>query len=298
MEKMEHTFLIGIDGGGTGCRVAIADANLRLISEATAGPANIATAFDQSVFNIGSALSAAAHGAGIDKKDLRSAQVHLGLAGVMDKAGEVRVASSLNFEHCQVTDDRPTNVMGALAGADGYLLSVGTGTIAAASNQGQCSYVGSWGFFIADQASGAWLGRHILDRTLQSYDKVIPISPLTSTLLKEYNNDPRAIVSFSLTAAPVDYAAYAPQVIEAAEAGDAIALKLMQEGSDYLMAALRALGHKSDEPVCLAGGVGKHYKPYLGKSDAIEFLEPKGSAITGALYLAKMAFDQRLRDQK
>jgi glucosamine kinase len=294
MKDSNNTLLVGIDGGGTGCRVLIADADRTVISQGHAGAANVATNYDLAIKNINAALKMALDGASLKRSEIETAPTHIGLAGVMNQATSDDVAKELNLKNCAVTDDRPTSIVGALAGADGYVLSIGTGTIAASSEGGQFKYVGSWGFFVADQASGAWLGRHILDRTLQSFDKVIPFSPLTAKILKDYEGDPRNIVSFSLTATPADYATYAPDVIAAAEDGDAIALKLMHEGRDYLVAALSALGHQDGSVVCLAGGVGQHYKKYLTSQKNLEFIPPKESAVLGALKLAQNAYKGRL----
>jgi glucosamine kinase len=287
MKDSNNTFLVGIDGGGTGCRVLIADADRTVISQGHAGAANVATNYDLAIKNINAALKMALDGAALNRSSVENAPTHIGLAGVMNQAVSTSVTESLSLNNCIVTDDRPTSVVGALGGEDGHVLSIGTGTIAAASEAGQFKYVGSWGFFIADQASGAWLGRHILDRTLQSFDRVIPFSPLTAKILKDYESDPRNIVSFSLTASPADYATYAPEVIAAAEDGDAIALGLMHEGRDYLIAALSALGHQGNSAVCLAGGVGQHYKKYLTTCMDLEFVPPKESAVCGALQLAQ-----------
>ena len=72
--------------------------------------------------------------------------------------------------------------------------------------------------------------------------------------------------------------------MEAAKAGDSAGLSLMWQGATFLRFALDGLGHRAGEPLCLTGGVGVHYAPYL---DDLTLIAPKGSALDGALALAR-----------
>jgi glucosamine kinase len=53
-------FVIGCDGGGTGCRLVIADGQGRVLAQAIGGPANVTSDFDQAVANLRDALARAA----------------------------------------------------------------------------------------------------------------------------------------------------------------------------------------------------------------------------------------------
>ncbi len=46
------TFFLGIDGGGTGCRAALADADGLIIGQGQGGPANINTDVEGAAVNI------------------------------------------------------------------------------------------------------------------------------------------------------------------------------------------------------------------------------------------------------
>ncbi|MBX8828293.1 N-acetylglucosamine kinase, partial [Ochrobactrum sp. SFR4] len=52
-------YILGIDGGGTGCRAAIADTSGKVLGTGQAGPADIMTDMDTSVVNILAATDAA-----------------------------------------------------------------------------------------------------------------------------------------------------------------------------------------------------------------------------------------------
>lgn len=285
--------LVGVDGGGSGCRVAIANGAAVILALAKGGRANATTDLDQTIKNVTVAIDAAAQKAGIGQDALNAASAHFGLAGMQNQTDANRIASAFSFAGCTVTDDRPTTVSGALGGKDGFLISVGTGTIVARSLSGQSRFIGGWGFYVSDQASGAWLGRGALDRTLQCYDKMARHSDLSRNLLSQFGDDPNQIVTFSVDAKPGDFAGFAPDIIKAAQAADENARDLMKQGAAYLGRALTVLGFQPGDALCLAGGVGPHYQPYLVEKTTRNIVKPKGSALDGALYLAARAASVR-----
>lgn len=286
MDESQNTILIGVDGGGTGCRAAVALGDQTVLATATGGPANAATGFNEAVKNVQQAIAAAAQNAGLKESHIRQAKVHLGLAGVMNEDIASQLIDALPYDFIRVTDDRPTAIAGALGQHDGYLVAVGTGTIIAATKSGVVQYVGGWGFYVADQASGAWLGKRLLEETMLSFDGVKPQSNLTRSTLQDFDNDPNNIVAYSIKAQPGDFGKLAPAVVTAAEVDDPVAVSLMKEGASFLEQALMALKFKAGDRVCLTGGVGRFYKPYLSNKVSSNLVEPLGTSVNGAIYLA------------
>lgn len=291
MSNSENTLIIGVDGGGTGCRVAIGARSEGILAQADGGRGNMASDPDVAIRNVLTTVKAAAAKAGISVGALNTAVAHLGLAGVMTAKDSANVASKLPFAACVVTDDRPTAITGALGGEDGYLLSVGTGTIVASSKEGAFKYIGGWGFHVADQGSGAWLGRAALEQVLLCHDGLEAHSDLTRALLDKFDNDPNAIVSFSMSAKPGDFGMLAPEIVSAAHADDPWGRTLMQNGADYLMRGLAALAFKPGEVLCLSGGVGPHYAEYFPPELLSGQIARKGSALDGAFALALSGFN-------
>ncbi|MGB7242601.1 MAG: BadF/BadG/BcrA/BcrD ATPase family protein [Sulfitobacter sp.] len=287
MQSLADTILIGVDGGGTGCRVAIGTDRRGLLAEVCGGRANATSDFDLAIDNIKKAVALAAVQAGLDLDDAAPISAHLGLAGVLTAGDAQKVADALPYTQCIVTDDRPTAITGALDGQDGFLVSVGTGTIIGKARDAAFRFIGGWGFHLADQASGAWLGRAALDRTLQCYDKVLDHSPLTQNILTRFDGDPNKVAAFSFVAKPGDYGTFAPDVLDAAAVGDPIGLELVTEGADYICGGLVALGFKPGDALCLSGGVGPHYAPYLPKQMASCVIAAKHSAVYGAFQMAR-----------
>lgn len=75
-------------------------------------------------------------------------------------------------------------------------------------------------------------------------------------------------------------------VVQAADAGDALARDLLDLGAAWLDRALAALGHRPEEPIRLIGGLGPRYRPYLDRPNR-SFAPPLGTPLDGALILAR-----------
>jgi glucosamine kinase len=284
MTDSGHTFLIGVDGGGSRCRFALADAAGRVLARHEGGASNIASDF---------ATAAETIRQGIDT--LRACPalpagarlvIHLGLAGANAPGTGDRLARHLQLPDLTVEDDRRTAVTGALGGGPGAVASCGTGSFVCRMAGDRLLSVGGWGLALGDDASGAWLGRQALRRAILALDGLLPATGLLRDLAARTGGNQPAMVDFAIAAQPRDYAALAPVVVAAATAGDAEALLLMQQGAAYLRDALKALGHAPGEPLCLLGGVGPHYAAHLPD---LAIRPPHLPALSGALMLAARA---------
>ncbi|MDO7557318.1 MAG: hypothetical protein MUR46_05840 [Loktanella sp.] len=294
MTHSEHSILIGVDGGGTGCRVAVGTLADGVLAQAEGGPANATSDIALAIQNVASTIEVALKTAGLSASD---ATVHVGLAGVMGRNEVDKIAAAFPYKTITVTDDRPTAITGALGGKDGYLLSIGTGSIAAASKVSKFAYVGGWGFQVSDHASGAWLGRAALEQVLLCFDGLAEHTALTREIFKKYNQDPNKIVTFCQSATPRDYAALAPDIIKGAQENDPWGRAIMGKGAAFLMRNLTRLGFQNGDTLCLSGGVGPHYADYLPKGANQGLIPAQGSALDGAFQLAKQALMDRLEQQ-
>ncbi len=287
MADSNGSVLIGVDGGGSGCRAAVACDFQSSRGEGAGGSANFSTDPDGTIENVRAAISSACAQAGIDPAVLKTRGVaHVGLAGVMDDGDAARVAARLPIADCFVTDDRPTAVAGALGGGDGYVIAAGTGSFVARSVGGKAGFVGGWGLRIGDEASAAWIGRALISRVLHCADGLYPHSELTERILSEFESTTIGVVRFSLKATPFDYGAHAPKVVEAAKAGDANGLDLMRAGAAYLVQALKALGFAPGARLCAMGGIGGAFVDYLPGEMTANMVTAQGSPLDGAMVLA------------
>jgi len=63
---------------------------------------------------------------------------------------------------------------------------------------------------------------------------------------------------------------------------------IVTQGADWLERALIALGHDDALPLCLIGGLGPRYRDLLARGGR-RFIDPLGTALDGALILARRA---------
>jgi len=273
--------ILAVDGGGTNCRFALETNGLRQV--VTLGAANVSTDFRRAVATLRDGLRLLAVNSGVPTDALASLPAYLGLAGVVDEADAVRVRAALPLSNAEVSDDRSSAVRGALGRANGSLAGLGTGSFFARQNGGAIRLSGGWGSRLADEASGFWIGRTALVATLDTVDGFKPASDLTRALMDQFGG-PRGIVAFSISAAPTEVAALAPNVIAAAEAGDPAGSFVLKSGAEHILKTLTAMGWQPGEPLCLIGGVSAAYRAHLPGIAPVPAL---GTALDGALALAR-----------
>lgn len=278
-----------MDGGGSGCRAALAGRTGPIGPVGHAGAANFTTDPTQAIANVHAAIADALMRAGLATDAARGMCAHVGLAGILTQADADCVTAQLPFAQCIVTDDRVPLVAGALGGREGALLAVGTGSFGATCKGGVLQYVGGWGLTLGDDASGAWLGRELLAETLRAMDGLVAHSPLTRDIAARFAHTPSGIVAFAGTAHPKDYATLAPDIVDAALARDPVACALMQRGAAYLASITASAAPDSEAVLCLAGGLGPHYAPFLPAQDRQRLCDPLGTALDGGVALARSA---------
>ncbi len=281
--RMSESYVIGVDGGGSGCRAALADGEGRILSTGIAGPANATSDFDLAVANVFSAIKDACE----DVTEPGSWPTHVGLAGIMSGNDAARLSDALNLSRLTVSDDSATTVAGALAGRNGVVGAIGTGSLFGATIDGETRYLGGWGLQLGDQASGAWLGRGLLQQVMLVHDGLAEASPITEMIWARNGREPSGIVTFATKATPGDFATLAPDIVRAAAQGDTVAKTLIDEGSAYLEQAIRALDPGPPAVICLTGGLGEVYANWLAQDLAERLVDPAGTALDGAVYLAR-----------
>lgn len=271
--------ILGVDGGGTGCRAAVADLSGHVLGRGEAGAANIASEPDGAAGNIREAVEQALGQAGGTGASIRRAV--LGLAGANLPGAPERLATSLPYPKVTIVTDAVTATRGALGEGDGILAAIGTGSVFATQRAGQIRQFGGYGFTLGDEGSGASLGRALLSRALRAHDGVLPMTALLSTLLAEMNG-PGGIVAFAFTAQPADFAALARRITAST---DPAAQSILQAAEAEVAATLDALQTGTGLPVVFLGGLGPHYARRFQTRWPI--LPALGTGLDGALHLAQ-----------
>lgn len=264
---------LGIDGGGSGCRAALADASGRILARAEGGPANIASDFAGALATLRATAEAACAG---HDGDLRAV---LGLAGTNLSGAGSRLAAALPFP-ARVVQDVTTSVRGALGRDDGIVAALGTGSVFARQIGGEIRAIGGWGLRLGDEGSGAWIGRAMLSQITRVLDGYLPATDLTQALVEQFEGG-AGLVRFSLAATPADFAALVPRILDAARGGDAVAGAVIRAAQDEIRRAIAHLQPEQSLPVTWIGGLGAA----LALDDWPQ-RPARGTALDGALALA------------
>lgn len=283
-------FVLGIDGGGTSCRAALATVEGTVIGRAKSGAANIRTDLTGARSNIVDAARQAFIAAGQDPELIPQTPAILGLAGANVGTYRQQLEAILPFSTSRVETDAEIALEGAVGSGDGAMAILGTGTAYMARKNGTSRAIGGWGFQVGDQGSGARIGRDLLEQTLLAYDGVRAGSPLTDSMMAVFRNNPEDVVEFTTNAKPGDFGGFAPKVFEHAEKGDSVANWILDRTIADVEASLGALNLADDAPLCLLGGLAPLYAPRLSARYQALLKPPLDDALGGAVQMAARLF--------
>ncbi|HTV69718.1 MAG TPA: N-acetylglucosamine kinase [Rhizobiaceae bacterium] len=283
-------FVLGIDGGGTSCRAALATADGRILSRAKSGAANIRTDLTGARASIVEAARLAFEEAGHNSALLPNTPALLGLAGANVGTYRRQLEAILPFSRSVVETDSAIALEGAIGEADGAMAILGTGTAFMVRHDGVTRQVGGWGFLIGDQGGGARIGRDLLEETLLAHDGIRKTSPLTEALLAVFRGEAQDVVEFTTTAKPGDFGGFAPMVFDYAARGDIVAETILTRAVGAVEASLDALQLRDGDPLCLLGGLAPLIEPRLSERYRRIVREPKQDALGGAVSKAARVF--------
>ena len=285
-------YLFGIDGGGTGCRAAVADSSGRVLGRGKSGPANIVTDGELALKNIIAAAHGACDAAHLSPDVLAEADGVLGLAGANIGKFGPRIAARLPFRKASVETDALIALHGALGDADGAVAIIGTGSVFIARQGDTIRTVGGWGFMVGDLGSGARVGRALLQEALLAHDGVHAGSPLTDEVLARFDGNPQSLVEYAHMARPGEFGTFASLVFDHAERGDSIGRSLVEGAVRSIEEALDAILPPGCDRLCLLGGLAGPYRKSLTARYQALLREPIGDALDGAVALALQRFRQ------
>ena len=230
--------VLGIDGGGTRTRASIVDGEQvlafaedgsikRLRVGATAAEANL-RALLKDVFEQAALNGVKAASAGVASSSM---------PGV--KEWITAVFKDFGVERSEVVGDEVIALDGAFKGGPGILQIAGTGSncIGRAPDGGRES-AGGWSSRLGDEGSGYWIGLHAVRRALNALDREDPtrILEVVGEIWGTKTID--ELVNLGDSTPGPDFAALAPAINELAEAGDAVALGVLQQAALDLVASV------------------------------------------------------------
>jgi glucosamine kinase len=286
MNKKPLLFL-GVDGGGSRCRVRLRDEAGALRAESVGGSANIYQDFDGGMATILATAREACAKAGVATTDVHAG---LGLAGLVTSVGTVKVEqAALPFASVTIENDAFVACIGAFGGGDGGIVIAGTGSIGLARVKGERIMVGGWGFEIGDHGSGAWIGHHAVRRTALSIDGLLQPTGLLEEIASRVGGDRISLTHWAQNATPRDFAQFSPLIFERAAKGDVQAMMIVVEGASAISNLGRALKARGAKRLCMLGGLSNAYPPYLDADVKMALVPPIADAQDGAIMMARKA---------
>jgi glucosamine kinase len=288
LERM--SYLIGIDGGGTGTRARLARTDGTLIGEGQAGPSGLGQGIEQAWRHVGQATAAAFGAAGLEMAPPATCGIGLGLAGAhVPERCEAFLKVAPAFAHIALDTDAYTAVLGAHAGRPGAVVAAGTGSVGEALRRhGERVSVGGWGFLIGDEGGGAWLGLRAMREAHRACDGRAPAGPLVHKIWQIAGRDRESLLAWCERAGQHAYAQLAPLIFDT-EAADPRSARLLADAVSALESIARALDPAGDLPLAVTGSIGQRLTPRFSAALAARIVSPAGDAADGALQLLRQS---------
>lgn len=283
----KYSWLVGVDGGGTGTRVALGDINGVELARASAGPSGLGLGIERAWQAIEAGCRAAFADAGVPF-DWSQCVLGCGLAGVNNPAWlEPFLAAAPGVAALAVESDVYTSLLGAHGGAPGVVVALGTGSVAAAlSESGECRIAGGFGFPSGDEASGAWFGLRAIVWAQQALDGRVVMDAFAQALLAHVNaGDRESLIVWQCAANQTAYASLAPVVLAHRE--HPFVAKLLAEAGEAIGKFIVALDPQAALPVALAGGLGQPLREWIPQAQRERLRAPLADSTSGALRLAQ-----------
>jgi len=307
---LSDQIVIGVDGGGTCTRVALATSDGRLIGMGASGAGNyhdVGAAQIRS--NLEEALSLAWQDTEMPR--LQASAAFLGLGSIVseeDREVIRRVARDLSLAPASkvgVHHDLSVAIAGGLLGQPGIVLIAGTGSSCYGQDgDGRTWQAGGWGPTVDDLGSGHWLGLQAMIAAVREYDRRQKPTILSARVLEALHIDVLPQIMRRVEIEGItrnEIALLAPLVTEAAGSGDEVAQMILAEGVQELALLVATVCRELNlvefletVPVAVTGGMTKAGPVFFDalrsavrqNCSACELVQPKCQPVFGALLKA------------
>ncbi|MER5203386.1 BadF/BadG/BcrA/BcrD ATPase family protein [Streptomyces sp. NPDC002825] len=304
--------VVGVDSGGSGLRVALAEAVSGTVLETvssrepvrTGGGGISAGHFLEQVLPAVAALR--------DRVGARPVlAVGVGAAGMATLGGELRAelpgafAEAWGVRRSVLAADAVTAYAGALGQRPGVVVAGGTGLIALGTDLTSWRRADGWGHLLGDCGSGAWIGRAGLEAAMRAHDGRRGGSAALLARAEKLFGPAAGLpgVLYPRTDRPAVLASFAPEVGRSAATDPVAAGILARAGAHIAEAAEAACPAEPGARVALTGGLFKMGEPLLVPvRDALGELLPQarpvesaGDPLAGAVALASAVASGTLR---
>jgi glucosamine kinase len=234
-------YFLAMDAGGTKTDFVLADETAILARTRTGTIKRMRTDAHTALANLDKALQVLTEQAGISPAEIK--QTCIGTAGetvplvtdFLRQEISARVSGDL-----LLLGDVEIALDAAFPGAPGVIVIAGTGSnVAGRGTGGLVRRAGGWGPMLADQGSGHRIGQEAVRAALLAFDER-GMNPLLEALLAFWNlSSLEELVDLGNKQPPPDFSRLTPTTVHAAEAGDKVALQVLQREAEDLAYLVR-----------------------------------------------------------
>ena len=215
---------LAIDGGQTGTRLRLTDAARTVLVEHEAPGLLTDRPVLPQVAEYATALST---GSGHPVHE-----VALGLSGLTPAASRPDVllaaVAPLGVRTVALAHDSVSGYLAANGTETGAMLAVGTGVVILAVSETAVAKVDGWGYLVGDSGSGFWIGRSGLEAAMRAFDGRGEATVLEDAARERFGALDELYMVIQGDERRVSLvASFARTVIEAAAAGDVVALRIV-----------------------------------------------------------------------
>jgi glucosamine kinase len=300
------SLFLAIDAGGTKTRCLLAD-ETRILGRAVTGSVKLMRVGEaEASSRVQAMLAEVSLTAGVGLNEIT--QTCVGLAGLTIEAvrqwAEHTIGDLVGGDLLLVGDEEVA-LDGAFHGGPGILIIAGTGSnVLGRAADGAMYHAGGWGPAIGDEGSGFWIGHEALRMGFWAKDRNIETTLLTEIGEQWGAKSLGEIVEMANARPGPDFPALTPLVARCAEAGDELAVAVLERAGIELaeQVALVALKMKESDrkrkiEAAYTGSVLEHISlvrstmiaSLKNSSPDVKVVEGAVDALEGALWRAREA---------
>ena len=305
-------YYIGIDGGGTSCRLRM-ESECGVLYENEGASSNIfAVGKDRALSSVCALIEDCLSSLSISPFDIGG--ICLGSAGLGRKQEKMVFenffSSMFPTAPFYVTTDAEILLCGGTAGKPGMALIAGTGSICIGKNEELGSVrSGGLGWRLGDEGSAWWISQQAISRTLRSLESRDFETQMLGGLMEFFNfSSPSDFISYinDEKTEKGRIASFAPIVSLWAGKNDPLAIDIVNKAVDELFSLVLSVYSRlnmTDLPLVMYGGVLEHdvlIRSALAKKislmlpDVHVMEKPEGDALSGAIIIAKSLHSQNV----
>ena len=247
-------YYLALDAGGTSTRCWVADEE-RVLARETGPTVKLMHAGEElATERLEELVRRALGAAGVKGEEVTRAV--MGLAGISSsrvRTWAERVCASLFGGELLLRGDEAIALDAAFQDGPGILIIAGTGSIAV----GRCAdgamvTAGGWGPVIGDEGAGYWIGLEAIRTGLRAQDRGVDTGLLRE--IERFWNVPDlgALVAHANERSRPDFADLTEVVTRCAEAGDGLALSVLERAGEELAGLVSLVASKMSARGCVA----------------------------------------------